>query len=55
MAAVIPRAELTTESLEAVARRVLADRSVAERLAAISRRLQADDAVGAACSLIAAV
>ena len=55
VAAVIPRADLTTESLEAAARRVLTDRSVAERLAAVSRRLQAHDAVGAACSLIAAV
>ena len=55
VAAVIPRADLTTESLEAAARRVLADPSVAERLAAVSRRLRAHDAVGAACSLIAAV
>ena len=55
VAAVIPRADLTPESLEAAARRVLADRSVAERLAAVSQKLQAHDAVGAACSLIATV
>ena len=55
VAVVIPRADLTPESLEAAARRLLADRSVAERLAAVSRRLRAHDAVGAACSLIAAV
>lgn len=55
VAAVIPRADLATESLEAAARRVLADHSVAERLAAVSRRLRAHDAVGASCSLIVAV
>jgi UDP:flavonoid glycosyltransferase YjiC (YdhE family) len=55
VAAVVPRSDLTTESLEAAARRVLADRSVAERLAAISRKLRAHDGVGAACSLIAPV
>ena len=55
VAAVVPRAELTAEALEAAARRVLGDRPLAERLATVSRRLRAEDSVATACSLIAAI
>ena len=55
VAVVVPRAELSAESLEAAARRVLEDRLLAGRLAAVSRRLRAQDSVATACSLIAAI
>lgn len=55
VAAVVPRADLAADSLEAAARRVLGDHPLAERLASVSRRLRAQDSVAAACSLIAAV
>jgi UDP:flavonoid glycosyltransferase YjiC (YdhE family) len=55
VAAVIPRAGLTTESLGAAARRVLGDRAMADRLTAVSERLRARDPVAEACSLIAAL
>jgi UDP:flavonoid glycosyltransferase YjiC (YdhE family) len=55
VAVVVLRQHLASENLAASARRVLVDRSMAERARAVSRRLQADDPVATACALVATV
>ncbi len=47
--------KLPSENVATSARRVLGDRSMAERARAVSRRLQADDPVATACALVATI